>query len=507
MELISIAVKNYRSITKTEKIPLSNLTVLLGPNNEGKSNILNAMMLGSQILSKRRLSRTSSRRELRLSYESYRGVRKYDWGRDFPLNLQTDDEIGTTELTFEIKLSNEEISEFKKEVGSNINGTLPVKISIDKAEHITFKVLKRGKGNENLQRNQVKIAEFISKKMDFYYIPAVRPAGVIQDQIEYMISENLEELYHNIEYLECIEKIKQLQNPIFEKISSEVKQSLQNFLPQVKDVKIDIQSGTKMSPFIRSSLKIDDGTVTEIQYKGDGIQSLTAISLINQVANKNSHKNIVLMIEEPEAHLHPNAIHQLNSILKNLSKSQQVIISTHSPLLVDSENIKNNIIVTNNKAKIAKDISEIRDILGVKAPDNLRSAELVLFVEGESDCRIVKKVLEYKSRHLKSAIASRKLLIHNIHGANKIDYLLSLYKDLHLTKVFFFADNDNAVKRSIDKLIAEKLIEENEYKYAIAKGLNESEIEDLFNFIYFDEFFDKFGVNLDANCFKKGKQK
>lgn len=43
MKLISFSITNYRSITTAHKIEISNLTVLVGKNNEGKSNILNAL--------------------------------------------------------------------------------------------------------------------------------------------------------------------------------------------------------------------------------------------------------------------------------------------------------------------------------------------------------------------------------------------------------------------------------------------------------------------------------
>ena len=43
MQLVNFSVTNYRSITKAHKINLQNITVLVGRNNEGKSNILMAL--------------------------------------------------------------------------------------------------------------------------------------------------------------------------------------------------------------------------------------------------------------------------------------------------------------------------------------------------------------------------------------------------------------------------------------------------------------------------------
>lgn len=42
----------------------------------------------------------------------------------------------------------------------------------------------------------------------------------------------------------------------------------------------------------------------------------------------------VIIIEEPESHLHPEAINQLNAIIESLSENNQVIVTTHNPLFV-----------------------------------------------------------------------------------------------------------------------------------------------------------------------------
>jgi putative ATP-dependent endonuclease of the OLD family len=54
---------------------------------------------------------------------------------------------------------------------------------------------------------------------------------------------------------------------------------------------------------------VDDGTATDLQLKGDGVQSLAAISLIRHVSEERSgERELVLAIEEPEAHLRPRAV-------------------------------------------------------------------------------------------------------------------------------------------------------------------------------------------------------
>lgn len=130
------------------------------------------------------------------------------------------------------------------------------------------------------------------------------------------------------------------------------------------------------------SIRIDDGQNTDIQNKGDGVKSLVTLALLNNIHSNESGMSIVAM-EEPEAHLHPEAINRLRNSIYALTGNSQVIISTHNPLFVNRECIYKNIIVENGIVKQASNIREIRDVLGVKVSDNLYDAETMLLVEGK----------------------------------------------------------------------------------------------------------------------------
>lgn len=80
MRLVSFSVENYRSITKTENIPTSDFTVLIGQNNEGKSNLLSALVTAMKIIG---LHAQTDSDESDNSSE-----KPYLWSRDFPLHLQ-----------------------------------------------------------------------------------------------------------------------------------------------------------------------------------------------------------------------------------------------------------------------------------------------------------------------------------------------------------------------------------------------------------------------------------
>ena len=50
MKLINFSITNFRSITKAHKINVGSTTILLGKNNEGKSNILKGLQIAMDIL-------------------------------------------------------------------------------------------------------------------------------------------------------------------------------------------------------------------------------------------------------------------------------------------------------------------------------------------------------------------------------------------------------------------------------------------------------------------------
>ena len=55
MKLIAFSVRNYRSIVEAYKLLLESHTVLVGPNNEGKSNIVKAIALNPEVLTPARV--------------------------------------------------------------------------------------------------------------------------------------------------------------------------------------------------------------------------------------------------------------------------------------------------------------------------------------------------------------------------------------------------------------------------------------------------------------------
>jgi AAA15 family ATPase/GTPase len=116
MRLKGFSVANYRSITGAYNLTLSDYTVLVGPNNEGKSNILRALGVGLRLLSRGRALTASQRARPRVRY---RDVERFDyiWKRDFPVSLQSHHPEESTVLHFTFQLDQEDCRDFRAKVG------------------------------------------------------------------------------------------------------------------------------------------------------------------------------------------------------------------------------------------------------------------------------------------------------------------------------------------------------------------------------------------------------
>lgn len=374
MKLVSFTVNNYRSITSANRIPISDITILVGKNNEGKSNLLRAINI--------------SMTALRLYQDSIwirRSRSLYDWETDYPVSLQkSKKKKKESEFTLEFELTPSEVQDFKNRYNHVLNGYLPIRISFGQDNKSELKVVKNGKGSKELNLKSRYICKYIAQNIEFNYIPAVRTEDDALREIRRQVMHELSLLEDDKKYQEAIQTINALQEPIIDRLQQAVKSTLSGFLPNISDVSISFDNRITMERYRDVSIRINDGQNTDIQNKGDGVKSLVSLALLNNIHINDSGMSVVA-IEEPEAHLHPEAINRLRESVYSLSNKSQVIISTHNPLFVNREYVNKNIIVEGGVAKPATNIREIRDVLGVKVSDNLYDAEVMLLVEGETD--------------------------------------------------------------------------------------------------------------------------
>ena len=117
MKLTAISIQNYRSIKEARKIRFTSYTTLVGPNNEGKSNVLRAIQHAMSHITD--IAVYGRRRGLgpRMMPGMARNYRRdasyYDWEQDFPIDKQDKPRHSqTSTLTLEFQLSAVELQDF-----------------------------------------------------------------------------------------------------------------------------------------------------------------------------------------------------------------------------------------------------------------------------------------------------------------------------------------------------------------------------------------------------------
>lgn len=504
MKLVSVTIKNFRSITSAYKIPLSEFSVLVGPNNQGKSNVLAAIVLALGLLE----GGTYSNRKQSLRYRYSDSLEVYSWFRDYPIGLQSGQPDGKSEVTLEFRMSQSEITAFKKHTKVNLSTDLKLKIHFGE-DDAKVELLLQGKAKQGLTELSTNaIAEFVASKVFLQYIPAVRTAEMAEDVINRILARRLSALEANSDYKSHITEIEKLQQPILDGLSRELAATVQSFIPDVSNIHLKTTGAVARAISRSAQITVDDGANTSLRMKGDGIKSLIAISLMKHASQSAlGGKSLILAIEEPESHLHPNAVHRLREVLQEVSKESQVILTTHAVPLVDREKPTGNIIVKDGYAAPALSLAEVRDALGVHQSDNLSSARLVLIVEGYEDEQVLRAWLPKMSPEIGAAIAAGELAFDLMNGASNLEYKVRLHK-ANICAVHALLDHDDAGRFAIEKATSGGALSVSEYQLTLLPGYQNTELEDcIAPTIYLDQLIAKLGFAISEAELAKNDKK
>lgn len=244
-------------------------------------------------------------------------------------------------------------------------------------------------------------------------------------------------------------------------ISDEVSALIQD---QFADVGIKFQAEPpKIDQYIKQiKTMVHDGEETEITDKGNGLQRAIMIALI-QVYSKSldkgkSRKPFFLFVDEPELYLNPQSQKILLKSLRKIAANEQVFLVTHSPYFIDWKDYANGAEVgrakknsdsttihtlnhtTDYSALIAREVDDWQRpfILDIAAKE-LLFADKVLFLEGQDDIGLIKKWLTEESSEIKF-----DLFGYGVGGFGNYTAYLNLAKDLGLSKVAAIYDYGTA---------------------------------------------------------------
>jgi len=519
VQISNVTVKNYRSITTKTSFDVSNLTVLVGPNNEGKSNLINALALSlgiiqrwaeiddaSEVAAGVRVTGTAFK-TLVSSSARVRGFPNsvsYSWDDDYPRSKQDNKEPKPTVIRIDFQLDPDETIELRNELKINTNGVLPIEISI-RQNSMTLNIIKQGPGKTSYSTKSREIAEFISTRLTLVYIPAIRTgehAVAIANQI---VKNRLHSHLRDTDYAQLLDRLNDLRKQAVTTISTDLLSTVQDYVPDLKKINLH-HSSIRNFEYVRS-MSVLDTVETDLQQKGDGVKSLITIALLQELARDSSGAHsIFLALDEPEAHLHPTAVREIATLLKKISHEQQVLLATHNPLLVNREVLNSNVIVEKNQARVADDIASVRKALGVEIGDNLSSAEVVVLVEGKTDKSILSKVLGDMDPRVLEAIRNRRVVFKPTKGSGKMRAIV-LAEQTHVSKIIAVLDNDAAGKQEVQNSLGTDCLPQEDL-FTIGGTDNEIELEDLIEpEVYLSDLNELFGRNLSSEDFAKKKPK
>lgn len=205
------------------------------------------------------------------------------------------------------------------------------------------------------------------------------------------------------------------------------------------------------------------------------------------------NKNFILLLDEPGLNLHASAQADLLRYIEDLAKEYQVIYTTHSPFMIDSNHLERvrtvydsdagSIISSAIQEKDPDTLFPLQAALGYDIAQNLFISKNNLLVEGPADLlylSILSSILESEKREgLKESIT-----IVPIGGMDKVASFISLLRGSKLNIVCLLDSfSDQKGKQRIDDLIKIKIIRDRNVRYfdEFVKTTNgKADIEDLF---------------------------
>ena len=209
-------------------------------------------------------------------------------------------------------------------------------------------------------------------------------------------------------------------------------------------------------------------------------------------ADKNS--DYVLLLDEPGLNLHASAQADLLRFFDDLSKKYQIIYTTHSPFMVETEHLdrvrtcfeteEGTVISDSIQEKDPNTLFPLQAALGYDIAQNLFVSKNNLLVEGPADLiylTIISSILEAEKR----TFLKDNITIVPVGGLDKVSTFISLLRGSKLNVACLLDTfTDQKGKQKVADLVMHKIIKEKNIRFFnefTNNGKDVADIEDLFD--------------------------
>lgn len=484
MEITKIKIENFKSIKEIEfdlkKYGSSYTTILVGINESGKSNILEAMSYLNTPEDEFDYNVIHNQKDKDNNPIIFSFSLAFEQKQTYVEEVRKEIENGEL-LDFEITNIVKNVSLKYGETSFSDDFSYEIKLV---SRGLFFKTTDKGirtlsKKNDHEESFKELTPEMFEKSPSDEFTDIIKrfepKVSSWRPSEKYLVSEvNLNEFKENIDSnislrnIFCIagfdnaekikSKIEQIINPSLRSnlestLGSEATEYVKRIWKEheiVIDIKIDRYGNCTVS--IKDDGEANKHNFHKMAERSEGFKQFMSLILSLSVATKIlKRKNNLFLIDEPEAHLHPSAIRNLREELIAIGKSNYLFVSTHSPFLVDRKDQERNIIIKKNESAETEkiEIDENTDIMddevlqaafGIDVYKDLLKPHRIL-VEGESDRKILQKSFAIKGL--------KKYGVINANGSN-VNALASILND---TDILVILDDDKDGKRYKEKII------------------------------------------------------
>ncbi|MBE2279450.1 MAG: AAA family ATPase [Ignavibacteriaceae bacterium] len=471
MKIYNFRIENFKSIKNLNIHFDPLLNVLTGVNNSGKTTVLEAIALWSECFEKL-ISR--SKKEVRGKYSAgdyfFGSVKSYfDYSSIFCLNSPNPDDIFYERI---------------KKPGISLSATL--KDTQNKSIKISFKI--KDTGSKYLIEMTEKNFDYnlfnqlllnLPNAIETYFSS---PIAFIEKVEQFATDPQVRDLTKRRKSASVIRNriYKLYQTPVF----SDFQRDLSYILYNNQASKITINNKSDIQKDQRVLITYTEGSESvekDISLLGSGTIQCMEI-LLNFYRQTTEQKDLnLILLDEPDSHIHRDIQRRLIEVLLRFSKSNQLFITTHNESLIKNTPLKNLFHLDNNlngeiypvykpelsipderhyKGLVPSPITPIIKSLGYETGLDIINAvesDKVVFVEGEDDARVYYKLLqEFPQNH------NRKISFWVLGGIGKIFDSIHNYKQVFSSikndksiwdKSILIFDNDDLIEKHKEEIL------------------------------------------------------